>query len=352
MNKHGFISVCKTGKVLPLYVFALFLFCMSTLCLLTSCGTSSGYFKLEGRFLHINQGELYVYSPDGGIEGMDTIKIEAGRFAYETKMEEEATLMLVFPNFSEHPVFAESGAAVEIQADASRLKEMTVDGTDENELMNQFRNMVRNASPPEEKQLAVQFIKDHPTSLVSTYLIRKYLLQTAPPDYMQALNLVNTMLEEDPHNSNLLRMKQRIAPLTKATTGNMLPAFTATDINGNTVSDRDFRNGTTVISLWLSQNYESMEQQRKLKQLQEESGNALKLLSICITPDKNECKRFTEREGITWQVVCDGTMLDGKLVQLLGLNRIPDNIIVRNGKITDRGLDTESLLSKLQSYIK
>ena len=50
--------------------------------LLVSCGTRSGYFKMEGRFLHMNQGELYVYSPDGGIAGLDTIKIEAGRLYY------------------------------------------------------------------------------------------------------------------------------------------------------------------------------------------------------------------------------------------------------------------------------
>ena len=30
----------------------------------------------------MNQGELYVYSPDGGVAGLDTIKIEAGRFSY------------------------------------------------------------------------------------------------------------------------------------------------------------------------------------------------------------------------------------------------------------------------------
>ena len=36
--------------------------------LLVSCGIRSGYFKMEGRFLHMNQGELYVYSPDGGVD--------------------------------------------------------------------------------------------------------------------------------------------------------------------------------------------------------------------------------------------------------------------------------------------
>ena len=39
-------------------------FVLLLLSLLVSCGTRSGYFKVEGRLLNINQGELYVYSSD------------------------------------------------------------------------------------------------------------------------------------------------------------------------------------------------------------------------------------------------------------------------------------------------
>ena len=42
---------------------------------LVSCGTSSDRFKIEGRFLNLNQGEFYVYSPDGGSRKMDTIRV-------------------------------------------------------------------------------------------------------------------------------------------------------------------------------------------------------------------------------------------------------------------------------------
>ena len=73
---------------------------------LTSCGVSSGHFKLEGKFLNMNQGEFYVYSTDGGIDGVDTIKVVGGRFSYEMPCTESHTLMIVFPNFSEQPIFA------------------------------------------------------------------------------------------------------------------------------------------------------------------------------------------------------------------------------------------------------
>ena len=337
------VRVPLAAHLIILLFFSLFIF------LLTSCGPSSGYFKIEGRFLHINQGELYVYSPDGVIDGMDTIKIEAGRFAYETKLNSEGTLMLVFPNFSEHPVFAESGGSVDIKADASHLKEMTVDGTDENELMNKFRKMIAGVSPPEEEKYAVQFIQDYPESYVSIYLVRKYFLQAANPDYQQAMQFINLLLKEQPHNSVLLRMRQLTAPLEKTAVGKPLPPFSATDVNGSAVSSKDYQHGTVVISTFLTQNYESLEQQRALRELQESSGGRLRLLSICLNPEADECKRTMQREDISWQVICDGKMMDNQLVALLALTAVPDNIIVSNGTIKARSLDTPALQSRLKN---
>ena len=87
----------------------------------------------------MNQAEFYVYSPDGGIKGIDTIKVHEGRFAYETMLRDEATFVLIFPNFSELAVFGEPGEKVEIKGDASHMKEMTVEGSDDNEDMTKLR---------------------------------------------------------------------------------------------------------------------------------------------------------------------------------------------------------------------
>ena len=68
---------------------------------ITSCGVDSKHFKIEGRILNMNQGEFYVYNDEGMIDGIDTIKVEGGRFAYEMPCDRATTVMLVFPNFSE-----------------------------------------------------------------------------------------------------------------------------------------------------------------------------------------------------------------------------------------------------------
>ena len=58
------------------------LFILLTL-VLAGCGSAGDRFKIEGRLLNMDQGEFYVYSPEGGINGIDTIRLQGGRMSYE-----------------------------------------------------------------------------------------------------------------------------------------------------------------------------------------------------------------------------------------------------------------------------
>ena len=127
-----------------------------------SCSTDKKHFSFDGRLTNINQGEFYVYGLDDASAGLDTVKVEAGRFSYEMPCTKPSILMLVFPNFSEQPIFAEPGKSVDVKGDASHLKELEVTGSKTNELMNKFRRQIANASPPEMERYAAQFIVDHP----------------------------------------------------------------------------------------------------------------------------------------------------------------------------------------------
>lgn len=309
--------------------------------ILISCGTRSGHFKMEGRFLHMNQGELYVYSPDGGIDGLDTIKIEAGRFAYEIPCSKPATLVIIFPNYSVQPIFAESGGSVEVKADASHLKEMEVKGTDDNELMTKFRKQIANSSPPDELKYAIQFIKDHPESTVSVCLLNRYLIQTETPDYKQAANLLKILLKEQPGNVTLGRLQRQISGLGTLRVGDKLPNFTAKDVNGKLINNATLANQTIIISTWAAWSYESLDFQRALN----DAVKAGKIAALGISVDANpkEVRQALKNDDITFPNVCDGKMLSTPLLKTFGLTTVPDNIVVRNGKIIERGITANTV---------
>lgn len=316
---------------------------------LVSCGVDGKHFKLEGRFLHLNQGEFYVYSTDGVLDGIDTIKIEGGRFAYEIPCDEEGTLVMVFPNFSEQPVFTQPGKTVEIKADASHLKELEAEGTDNNKLMTAFRKQVSNMSPQQAIEAAAEFVKHNPKSDVSAWLIRKYFILAPKPDYTKAKQLLDLMIAEQPKNGKLVNLQQQLIGLT-TTAGKSLPIFTATDINGNKVTQANLtQSPNAVVFLWASWNYESTDMQRQLKRLKAAKGNGLSVIGVCIDPSKSEMQQYLRQDSISWPTINDGMMFDTKIAKQLGLSQVPANILLKNGKIVGRNLRMNELKEKIEN---
>lgn len=316
---------------------------------LVSCGVDGKHFKLEGRFLHLNQGEFYVYSTDGVLDGIDTIKIEGGRFAYEIPCDEEGTLVMVFPNFSEQPVFTQPGKTVEIKADASHLKELEAEGTDNNKLMTAFRKQVSNMSPQQAIDAAAEFVKHNPKSNVSAWLIRKYFILAPKPDYAKAKQLLDLMIAEQPKNGKLVNLQQQLIGLA-ATAGKSLPIFTATDINGNKVTQANLtQSPNAVVFLWASWNYESTDMQKQLKRLKAAKGNGLSVIGVCIDPSKSEMQQSLRQDSISWPTINDGMMFDTKIAKQLGLSQVPANILLKNGKIVGRNLRMNELKEKIEN---
>lgn len=320
---------------------------------LVSCGVDGKHFKLEGRFLHLNQGEFYVYSTDGLLVGIDTVKIQGGRFAYEIPCDEDGTLVMVFPNFSEQPVFAAPGKTVEINADASHLKELEAEGTKDNKLMTGFRKQVASMSPAQTAEAAESFIRHNPESQVGIWLVRKYFLATPTPDYKKARALLETMQKEQPKNGQIARLQQQVKYLGNTNVGGKIPAFTAKDIHGNRITQTEIQKAPmAVVYLWASWNYESTDIQRILKYAKKEKGDRLAVIGISIDPSLAETRKQLERDSITWPIVNDGMMFDCKLARQLSLTSIPDNIVLQNGRIVARNLTRKQLKEKLEEKEK
>lgn len=319
---------------------------------LVSCGTDSNHFKIAGRFLNLNQGEFYVYSIDGGSAAIDTIKVQGGRFSREIECRTPQTFMLVFPNFSEQPVFADPGKSVDIKANASHLKEMEVTGTKDNESMTAFRQRIANVSPPEAKQLAAQFIKDNPASRVSNFLLRRYFVAAPQPDYQQAKRLIEPLLKEQKDNIMLSRLSKQLNELCAADLNGSLPDFSTVDAKGRSVSKADFNGKVGLVYVWSTWNYESMGVLRQLKTVYRQNPGKLQIMGICIDAAKRDCNSSTDRDSIAWPNVCDGLLFEGPLIGKLGMRGINDNIVVsKTGRVVAHGLGSKEMIEELKRQL-
>lgn len=329
------------------------LFTLLALLLLTSCGPSGNQFRLAGRLRNINQGQFLVYSPDGAFAGIDTIKVQNGRFAYEKEVRKDITLMLVFPNFSEQAVFASPGEEVEIKGDATHLKEMTITGTDENDELTKLRIRLNKLTPPEITAAVAEYIQEEPSSMISIYLLDKYFVNAKTPDYAEAQRLATLMLKANPDNGRLRKLKKQLDGLKNSQLQAMLPVVSSTDINGKSISTSQVKGKIGVISTWATWNFPSTDIQRKLRKLQKQYPQELSLISICIDGDKRECKKRVDRDSLLWTIVCDEQMFQTPIVQQLGLFVVPSMVVTnKQGKIVARDIEPNKVVEELEKFLK
>ena len=308
---------------------------------------------MTGKFKGLNQGELYVYAADGPSQKLDTIAIINGRFEYTATLDNQRTFVIIFPNFSELPVIGQPGKEVTIEGDASHLKEVEVKGTKDNEALTAFRLQTSQMTPPEAAKTAEAFINDHPQSLASIYILNKTFIQAETPDYDKALSLATVITEASPDNHAMVRLKKQLEGLRHFKDGGQLPKFTATDIDGKTVSNIDLYARVNVISTWASWNYESQNVQRKLRLLEKAHPGQMKLVSICLDASQKDCRKNIDRDSIRWHNICDGRMWETPLLGQLGLYFVPDNIVSDSkGKIIAHSMSMNELERKIEELLQ
>ena len=328
------------------YLFTFFVFQ-----LLLSCGSPSDRFRLEGKFKNLNQGDFYIYSLEDGSK--DTIHVQDGRFVYDIAMHDTTTLMLLFPNYSELPIFARPSAEVEMKGDASHLKETEVKGTEENEEMTGFRLRANQLMPPEVVKAAEEHIKEEPASPVSFYLMQRYFILNQQPDYAKADELCKLMLEATPNDIRLKRLQAELQQLKAGTNMKRVPSFSAKDTKGNNITNSDLQKEVNVIYVWASWNYDSQNTGRQLRRKQKENPSRLAIMSICLDPSPKQGQPTLDRDSITWSNVCDGQMWNTPLLKKLGIATLPANIISdKSGKVLARNLSGVELSKKLDELLK
>jgi hypothetical protein len=102
--------------------------------------------------------------------------------------------------------------------------------------MTKLRMTINRSMPPEIPGVVETFIREHPQSIISNYLVQRYFIFDAKPDFRKASELVNLMVKEQPTNARLEEIQKRLANLRNGQVDSRLPVFSDTDINGRKVT--------------------------------------------------------------------------------------------------------------------
>ena len=74
-----------------------------------------------------------------------------------------------------------------------------------------------------------------------------------------------------------------------------------------------------------------------------QTGGKVQVVGLCVDASRAECRRTMQQQNISCTVVCDEQMFASPVMRRLGLADVPDNMVVRSGRVAAAHLDDTRL---------
>lgn len=312
--------------------------------LLVACSVPKGTARLSGDFENLGNEAVYLYTEDGVFEGVDTLRMESGKFKKDFSLGGEPVLVtMLFPNFSRRYIILTPGEEVTISGDANSLMQAEVVGTEDNEALTAFRKNYLEKPESEQRLAAVKFIEDHPSSLASLALFRTYFVDIPTTDAPQARRLLKTMEKNLKHIPAYRMTAQLMQHQLRTAVGEPLPAFSATTLDGRSLTQADFKGQPLVVMCVGMWNPDSRAYLSRLRELQR-TVPKVRYLLVSFDLEAHQIADFLRRDSIAVPTLFDGRSLHSPLYETFGVRMVPEVFLVNSqGRITARDLREDQL---------
>lgn len=325
----------------------------TVLALLSACSQPKDRIRIEGEIAGVKQAEFYIYCDDPTLPMIDTIRIEDGSFTYERPLSTPVVLTLLYPNFSQTYLVGEPGKNIRMKGNAAKLGEADITGSEENELLTDFRRENADRPAGDVRMAAADFVQSHPKTLAAFAVFKKYFAQAEQPDAAVALPLLDLLRREQPRNAAIAATARRLRPQLLNGRGQTWPDFSVETLDGRRLTKADFAGKPTLVVFWATWSNSSPAMLNKIKRIRNARGNRLQLLSVSLDTDVDACRHRADMDSITAVTVCDGKAFKSPTVTTFGLRYVPGNLLVgADGIIKARDVAPQDLERRIDELMK
>lgn len=333
------------------FIFSLFI--------LISCNPNPDSVRITGDFAHLEQGEFYIYSPNGAMGRLDTLHIQNGEFEYTAPIDGSVIFRIMYPNFSELTVFARPGDNIRVVGDAQNLNAVEVKGNRDNELYTEFRKRISDLPAKDVCDVARQYVLEYPTLAVSHYLFSTcFLLNDSIPQAL-VTEIFDSLCRACPDNVELSMLSRAVRSHGVLQSGQQLPDFRLqtrpsvfTDKEGEEITAGDFRGAYLLISFWASWkggSQSALYRTRRFRKEMKEKGITVNAISYSLDTDASSLTRIERDDSVDYHSYCDYQSFNSELVQKWGICDLPFFVLADpNQKIVASGSDWQR---DIQPYV-
>ena len=198
------------------------------------------------------------------------------------------------------------------------------------------------------KVFTKNFVKEHPTSVVSAYITLYQLASQV--DETELDSIVSKFPTDLGKSEYVVKLKELIAEQKKTAIGVVAPDFTMNDADGKPVQLSSLRGKVVLLDFWASWCAPCrQENPNVVKMYQEFHPKGFEILGVSLDRTKEDWLKAIKDDNLGWIHVSDLQYWQNAAARLYGVNSIPQSFLLdKDGKIIAKGLRGEKLAAKLK----
>jgi len=301
--------------------------------------------KLNGTYVNQSNGKVYLQKFDNKVfTTIDSAQVVDGKFSFSTNVlipelyglsiNTAKTPYYIF--LDHHPI------AVDLDS-TKNYSSTLVKGSLLQDEFNAYRKL-RNVDISE-------YIKAHPASLVSAYVLyRNFSYRLSPEQIGENIALLDPAL----HSSSFVKqLKELTAVLNNVAVGKKAPDFAAPDPQGKTVRLSEHYKKYTLIDFWASWCGPCRrENPNVVAAFKKYRDRGFSVFGVSLDKNKAAWVKGIRDDGLNWLQVSELSYWSSSIAKDYGVRAIPANFLIdENGVIVGKNLRGEQLQQKLEELL-
>lgn len=328
-------------------------FCL-TLTLLIGCKTETNDAVIKGSIRGFGNDTLYIYDDYGSGNEIDTIITVNDNFEIKIPTDTLSVLMMFFKDGTEYPLFIDKKATIEVTGNANSLDSLVITGNEYANLYDSFIKTLPQNSEAIQKKVA-DFISKHKSSIVSVYLLERFLARQSSPDYRQLKEVISTLSGPMQDQPVILLLEEKLNSIEKTFNSKSLPYFSLPDSSGTKISrTSEYGDKYLVLTFWSSWCDSSAVNNAELRKLRKKyaSNKDFGMLGISLDTDKEQWKSAIKRDTLNWNQLSDVRGFNSEAINVFGIQSLPVNMLISPaGVILLKGVSVDSISNRLPEYL-
>jgi thiol-disulfide isomerase/thioredoxin len=325
------------------------------LILFSSCNDKSNTeFSLTGKTRGIENGTMiYLDNADSQtIDLIDSTKVENNSFVFNTELPNSPLHVVLRTNNDAHYRFLWlENKSMTFDATHNDFENATITGSKVEKLAQSLRKELENLSEENQRKKEIEFIKNHPNSIVSAETLSTYLTTFGKKETKELFDLFseeNKLSKYGKIISSYLELKEQ------AEIGGQFIDFEMVDKNGELQKLSELKGKIILLDFWASWCAPCRKENPNLVKTYEKfKPKGFEIFAVSLDENKENWIKAIEKDKLNWYHVNDLKGNGNKASLIYGVEGIPDSFLIdQNGIIIARDLRGKELDKKLTELIE